>query len=147
MKQKLARKEIEGLIPHRAPMLLVDRVLGWEKDGWLEAEVLFGADSMFFGGHFPGMPLLPGVVMVEALAQAAACLTSLSKGAGAAEVVYLFSAIEEVRFKAPLRPGETLQMRVEKTFEKLGMLGFKTEGRINGVVAVMATFTAKMQRK
>ena len=85
--------------------------------------------------------------MVEALAQAAACLTSLSKGAGAGEIVYLFSAIESVRFKAPLRPGDVLFMRVEPTFEKLGMLGFKGEGRVNDVVAVTATFTAKMQRK
>ena len=121
--------EIEKLIPHRWPFLLVDRIV--EYDG--EAKRIVGekgvtASEWYFQGHFPGLPVMPGVIQVEALAQTMAVYVAKQEGFG--DRIGLFAGIDEVRFKRVVAPGDTL--RLEVTMEKLG----SRFGRGRGVATV-----------
>ena len=109
--------DIERLIPHRWPFLLVDRIVEYDPD----AKRIVGlkavtATEWFFQGHFPGMPVMPGVIQVEALAQTMAVYVARQPGFG--DRIGLFAGIDEVRFKRVVTPGDTL--RLEITMEKLG---------------------------
>ena len=110
-------REIESLLPHRWPFLLVDRIVEYDPD----AKRIVGikavtATEWFFGGHFPGLPVMPGVLQVEALAQTMAVYVAKQPGFG--DRIGLFAGIDEVRFKRVVVPGDTL--RLEVTMEKLG---------------------------
>jgi len=110
-------REIEALIPHRWPMLLVDRIVEYDA----EARRIVGikavtATEWFFQGHFPGLPVMPGVFQVEALAQTMAVYVAKQPGFG--DRIGLFAGIDECRFKRVVVPGDTL--RLEVTMEKLG---------------------------
>lgn len=110
-------REIEALIPHRWPFLLVDRIVEYDAD----AKRIVGikavtASEWFFAGHFPGLPVMPGVLQVEALAQTMAVYVAKQPGFG--DRVGLFAGIEECRFKRVVSPGDTL--RLEVVMEKLG---------------------------
>lgn len=109
--------DIERLIPHRWPFLLVDRIVEYDPD----AKRIVGlkavtATEWFFQGHFPGMPVMPGVIQVEALAQTMAVYVARQPGFG--DRIGLFAGIDGVRFKRVVTPGDTL--RLEVTMEKLG---------------------------
>ena len=105
---------IKSLLPHRYPLLLVDRVLDWEADKTITAIKNVTVNEEFFQGHFPHKPVMPGVLMIEALAQTAALLSFLSMGVKPDEnsVVY-FVGIDNARFKRPVEPGDQLKMDVE----------------------------------
>jgi 3-hydroxyacyl-[acyl-carrier-protein] dehydratase len=110
-------REIEALIPHRWPFLLVDRIVEYEP----EAKRIVGikgvtATEWFFQGHFPGLPVMPGVLQVEALAQTMAVYVAKQPGFG--DRIGLFAGIDDTRFKRIVVPGDTL--RLEVTMEKLG---------------------------
>jgi 3-hydroxyacyl-[acyl-carrier-protein] dehydratase len=126
--------EIEGLIPHRWPFLLVDRIVDYDPD----AKRIVGlkgvtATEWFFQGHFPGLPVMPGVLQVEALAQTMAVYVAKQPGFG--DRIGLFAGIDEVRFKRIVVPGDTL--RLEVTMEKLGSRFGKGRGvaSVDGEVA------------
>ena len=113
----LSSAEIQALIPHRWPFLLVDRIVEYDP----AAKRIVGIKAVtgtewFFGGHFPGLPVLPGVIQVEALAQTMAVYVARQPGFG--DRIGLFAGIDEVRFKRVVIPGDTL--RLEVTMEKLG---------------------------
>jgi 3-hydroxyacyl-[acyl-carrier-protein] dehydratase len=113
----LSTAELQRLIPHRWPFLLVDRVLEEDRArGYIRAEKAVTATEWFFGGHFPGLPVLPGVIQVEALAQTMAVYVAREEGFG--ERIGLFAGIDECRFKRVVRPGD--RMTLEVTMEKLG---------------------------
>ena len=121
--------EIEGLIPHRWPILLVDRIVEYDA----EAKRIVGlkavtATEWFFQGHFPGLPVMPGVFQVEALAQTMAVYVAKQPGFGTR--IGLFAGIDSCRFKRVVIPGDTL--RLELTMEKLG----GRFGRGRGVASV-----------
>jgi len=143
----LTKADIKKLIPHREPILLVDKVTGWQTDAWLTSTKRFAKNSEYFKGHFPGDLVLPGVLMIEAMAQSAAILSSLSRGVTSKEVYYLFTSIESARFKTPLYPGQTLDMRVEKQREKLDIFQYTATATVGGSLAAQAVFTAKLVRK
>jgi 3-hydroxyacyl-[acyl-carrier-protein] dehydratase len=132
--------EIEGLIPHRWPFLLVDRIVEYEP----EAKRIVGikgvtATEWFFQGHFPGLPVMPGVLQVEALAQTMAVYVAKQPGFG--DRIGLFAGIDDTRFKRIVIPGDTL--RLEVTMDKLG--GRFGRGRgvasVNGEVACETTIS------
>ena len=107
----LDREQIEALIPHRAPFLLLDEVVELEPGVRCHARRTLRADEFWFAGHFPGNPIMPGVLVVEALAQAGV-VTALSQEEAQGKLV-LFAGIDKVRFKRVVRPGDTLDLRVE----------------------------------
>lgn len=113
----LTTSQIEALIPHRWPFLLVDRIVEEDRDrGYIRGEKGVTATEWFFQGHFPGLPVMPGVLQVEALAQTMAVYVARTEGFGSR--MGLFAAIDEVRFKRIVQPGDRLTLEV--TMEKLG---------------------------
>jgi len=113
----LSTREIERLIPHRWPFLLVDRIMEYDQArGYIRGEKGVTATEWFFQGHFPGLPVMPGVMQVEALAQTMAVYVARQAGFG--DRLGLFAGIEECRFRRVVQPGDRLSLEV--TMEKLG---------------------------
>ena len=131
--------QIKQYLPHRYPMLLVDRVLTWEANKSITAIKNVTANEEFFNGHFPHKPVMPGVLMIEALAQTAALLSFLSMGVKPDEnsVVY-FVGIDNARFKRPVEPGDQLKMDVEILRVSRGIWKYKAVGTVDGKLAVEA---------
>jgi 3-hydroxyacyl-[acyl-carrier-protein] dehydratase len=131
--------EIKSYLPHRYPMLLVDRVLSYEENKSLTAIKNVTANEEFFNGHFPHKPVMPGVLMIEAMAQAAALLSFKSIGLKPDEnsVVY-FVGIDNARFKRPVGPGDQLKMDVEIVRNARGIWKYKAVGSVDGQVALEA---------
>jgi len=109
---KLGRREIEGLLPHREPFLLVDEVTALEPRKRLTAVKHVRADEPYFAGHFPGAPVMPGVLIVEALAQAGALLLFRELPERDSKLVF-FAGIDQARFRQPVFPGDTLRLEIE----------------------------------
>ena len=130
---------IKSLLPHRYPLLLVDRVLDWEANKSITAIKNVTVNEEFFQGHFPHKPVMPGVLMIEALAQTAALLSFLSMGVKPDEnsVVYLVG-IDNARFKRPVEPGDQLKMDVEILRVSRGLWKYKAVGSVDGTVALEA---------
>jgi len=106
--------KILSLLPHRYPMLLVDKVLDYKAHEYLLAVKNVTINEPFFSGHFPGNPIMPGVLMLEALAQASAILSSLSRSAKEGyEFLYFFAGIDNVKFKQVVTPGDQLRLDVK----------------------------------
>ncbi len=108
---ELDREAIQKIIPHRPPFLFVDRIVELEENRRIVGEMDVTGKEWFFQGHFPGAPLMPGVLIVEAIAQTGACLTGLNP-AFAGRIPY-FAAIDNVRFRHPVVPGDRLVMEAE----------------------------------
>ena len=122
-------REIEALIPHRWPMLMVDRIVEYDADAMRIVGIKgVTATEWWAQGHFPGLPIMPGVLQVEALAQTMAVFVAKQPGFG--DRIGLFAGIDETRFKRIVVPGDVL--RLEVTMDKLG----KRFGRGKGVASV-----------
>ena len=137
---------IKQYLPHRYPMLLVDRVLDWEANKRITAIKNVTVNEEFFNGHFPHKPVMPGVLMIEAMAQTAAILSFLSIGVKPDEnsVVY-FVGIDNARFKRPVEPGDQLVMDVEILRVARGIWKYKGVARVDGNVAVEAELMCTMR--
>ena len=129
--------EIKSYLPHRYPMLLVDRVLSYEEGKTITAIKNVTVNEEFFNGHFPHKPVMPGVLMIEAMAQTAALLSFKTMGIKPDEnsVVY-FVGIDNARFKRPVGPGDQLKMDVEIVRVSRGIWKYKAVGTVDGKVAV-----------
>ena len=113
----LTTAQIQALIPHRWPFLLVDRIVEYDAArGYIKGEKAVTATEWFFQGHFPQLPVMPGVLQVEALAQTMAVYVAQQDGFG--DRIGLFAAIDECRFKRVVQPGDRLELEV--TMAKLG---------------------------
>ena len=136
-------QEILGFLPHRYPFLLIDRIVEFEPTRRLVAIKNVTINEPFFQGHFPGHPIMPGVLVVEAMAQAGGVLL-LTEFSDRAEKLLLFTGIERARFRRPVRPGDQLRIEVE-------VLSFRTragriEGKayVDGKLACEATLTCQV---
>jgi 3-hydroxyacyl-[acyl-carrier-protein] dehydratase len=135
------RRVMEAL-PHRYPMLLVDRVERIEPDVSITAVKAVTINEQFFQGHFPGRPIMPGVLIVEALAQAAGILAVQSLGlAGSGKLVY-FMAIDGAKFRLPVEPGVLLTLDVEFVQKRATVCKFSGRASVDGKLAAEASFTA-----
>ena len=135
------RRVMEAL-PHRYPMLLVDRVERLERDVSITAIKAVTINEPFFQGHFPGRPIMPGVLIIEALAQAAGVLAVESLGlAGSGKLVY-FMAIDGAKFRLPVEPGCLLTLDVEFVQKRASVCKFAGRATVNGKLAAEANFTA-----
>ena len=135
-------KRVMAALPHRYPMLLVDRVESLDPEKGIVAIKAVSMNEEFFQGHFPGRPIMPGVLQVEALAQAAGVLAVESLGlAGSGKLVY-FMAIDEAKFRAPVEPGVLLRLEVEFVQKRTSVCKFAGRALIEGKVVAQANFTA-----
>jgi 3-hydroxyacyl-[acyl-carrier-protein] dehydratase len=133
-------------LPHRYPFLLVDRVLSIEKSKSIRALKNVTINEPFFEGHFPHRPVMPGVLMLEALAQAAALLAFDALGTSPSDdMVYYFAGIDGARFKRPVEPGDQLILEVELLRMKAGIFKFKARGLVDNELAVEAELTCAMR--
>lgn len=135
-------RAVMAALPHRYPMLLVDRVEELLPDQSIRAIKAVTINENFFNGHFPGRPIMPGVLIVEALAQAAGILAVESLGlAGSGKLVY-FMAIEGAKFRAPVEPGCLLTLDVEFVQKRTSVCKFAGRASLDGKLAAEANFTA-----
>lgn len=133
-------------LPHRYPFLLVDRVLEIEKGKRIVALKNVTINEPFFTGHFPHRPVMPGVLILEAMAQCAALLSFDSMGITPDEkVVYYFAGIDGARFKRPVEPGDQLNMEVTLERSKAGIFKFKGTTRVGADVAAEAELMCTMR--
>ena len=134
-------------LPHRYPILLVDRVLEIDKGKRIKALMNVTINVPFFTGHFPHRPVMPGVLMLEALAQTAALLAFDMMGVTPDEkTVYYFAGIDAARFKRVVEPGDQLIMEVELDRMKAGIFKFKAEARVAGDLVVEAELMCTMRQ-
>ena len=133
-------------LPHRYPILLVDRVLSIEKGKSIQALKNVTINEPFFTGHFPHRPVMPGVLMLEAMAQTAALLAFDTLGVVPDDkTVYYFAGIDGARFKRPVEPGDQLVMDVTLDRMKSGIFKFKGISRVGGDVACEAELMCTMR--
>jgi 3-hydroxyacyl-[acyl-carrier-protein] dehydratase len=131
--------EIKEYLPHRYPFLLIDRIVAFEKDTRIVALKNVTVNEPFFPGHFPHYHVMPGVLIVEAMAQAAAVLSLKSLGhKNDGKWVYYFVGIDGARFKRPVIPGDTLHIEVAAGKSGRGIAKFKASARVGDVVAAEA---------
>ena len=134
--------KVLAALPHRYPMLLVDRVEELVPDQSIAAIKAVTINEGFFQGHFPGRPIMPGVLIVEALAQAAGILAVESLGlAGSGKLVY-FMAIDGAKFRKPVEPGVLLRLEAEFVQKRASVCKFAGRAKIDGQVVAEANFTA-----
>jgi 3-hydroxyacyl-[acyl-carrier-protein] dehydratase len=141
-------KGIEALIPHRHPFLLVDRVLEIEPLRSIRAAKAVSFNEPYFMGHFPGHPVMPGVLVVEALAQAGAILVchSMTPEERRGSVTY-FMGIDSARFRRPVTPGCLLELRCQVVKAKGNIFKQRGEARVDGQLVAEADFMAMLARK
>jgi 3-hydroxyacyl-[acyl-carrier-protein] dehydratase len=133
--EPMTTEEIKEYLPHRYPYLMLDRIVEWEKDKRLVALKNVTANEPHFPGHFPHYAVMPGVLIIEAMAQACAMLGLLSLGhKDDGKSVYYFVGIDDARFKRPVRPGDQLVIEVEQLRLSRGIGKFKAVARVDGVV-------------
>ena len=133
-------------LPHRYPFLLVDRVLELEKGKCIKALKNVTINEPFFEGHFPNRPVMPGVLMLEALAQASALLSfDALNAAPDDQMIYYFAGMDGVRFRRPVEPGDQLILLAELVRMKSGIFKFKTRAMVGDELAVEAELTCAVR--
>lgn len=134
--------KILAALPHRYPMLLVDRVVSISEEEGIHAVKAVSFNEDFFQGHFPGRPIMPGVLQIEALAQAAGILAIESLGlAGTGKLVY-FMGIEDAKFRSPVTPGHLLTLHAGFVQKRSRVCKFWGKASIEGKVTCEVNFTA-----
>ncbi len=133
-------KEIRKYLPHRYPFLLVDRVVAFESGKSIRAIKNVSVNEPFFNGHFPQVPIMPGVLIVEAMAQAAGILGFKTMDKTPEDgSLYLFAAVENARFKQQVVPGDQIVMDVQVVSAKRGIWKFECQATVDGKVCTTAT--------
>lgn len=129
-------------LPHRYPLLLVDRVLELVPDHRIRAVKAVSMNEQFFQGHFPGAPIMPGVLQIEALAQAAGVLAIETLGLRDSGQLVYFMAIENAKFRAPVTPGCLLELEAEFVQKRARVCKFAGKASVEGKVTCEVSFTA-----
>lgn len=135
-------KQILSMIPHRYPFLLVDRLVDVRKDHSATGIKNVTVNEPFFQGHFPGHPVMPGVLIIESMAQTAAGLVIATLGADAGIPIVYFMSIDGAKFRKPVTPGDQLRLTVTKEKRRGQIWRFVCVGKVDDVVVAEATITA-----
>ncbi len=135
-------EDIMRMLPHRYPMLLVDRIVDLVPETSATGIKNVTANEPFFPGHFPERPVMPGVMIIECMAQTAAALIVWSIGEGLEGKLVYFMSIDSARFRKPVVPGDRLEVHVETKQHRGPVWKFAGEGKVDGRVVAEATFTA-----
>jgi len=133
-------REIMELLPHRYPFLLVDRIVEWDPGKRIVGIKNVTINEPFFQGHFPGHPIMPGVLIVEALAQAGGILALKAMGGG--KRIAYFTGIDNCKFRRPVIPGDQLRLEITVIARKGPMWKMHGEALVNGVIAAKGDVTA-----
>ena len=139
--------EIMEILPHRYPFLLVDRVLEVEYGKRIVAIKNVSMNEPFFQGHFPGHPVMPGVLIIESMAQVAAIMAYRASGSTSKDKVSYFMAIDNARFRKPVKPGDTLRIEIETLFNKRGIWSVAAKAFVDGTLVTEAELKATLADK
>jgi len=139
--------QIMELLPHRYPFLLIDRIVELEPGKRVVGIKNVTMNEPFFQGHFPGFPVMPGVLIIESMAQCAAILAYNSVGDEAKEKVSYFMAIDNARFRKPVKPGDTLRIEVETLFSKRGIWSVAAKAYVGETLMTEAELKATLADK
>lgn len=138
---------IMEMIPHRYPILLVDRVVEYTPGESAVGLKNVTINEPHFQGHFPGFPVMPGVLIIEAMAQTAAIIVVETLGEDSEGKVVYFMSIDEAKFRKPVVPGDTMYIHVEKTQSRGSVWKFKAQAKVDDKVCAEATFCAMLTDK
>lgn len=138
----LLNKEITELLPHRYPMLLVDRVIGMKDDNTIIGIKNVSVNEPFFNGHFPGNPILPGVYILEALAQLGVIYAKICSDAVDRDGLYVFAGADSVRFRRPVVPGDVLTLEMSLIARKKVIWKMQGRALVDGEMAAEGILTA-----
>lgn len=133
---------IMEMIPHRYPMLMIDRMLSFTPGENAVGLKNVSINEPYFAGHFPQEPVMPGVLIIESMAQTAAVLVVHTLGAEAEGKLVYFMSVDEARFRRPLRPGDSVHVHVTKRHSRRNVWKFHGEARVEGTVCAEAVFAA-----
>jgi 3-hydroxyacyl-[acyl-carrier-protein] dehydratase len=136
--------QIMKMIPHRYPILLVDRLIDYVADERATGLKNVTMNEPHFNGHFPGMPVMPGVLIIEAMAQTSAILVVKTLGAKAEGKIVYFMTIDNARFRKPVVPGDSLHIHVTKVRQRGPVWKFDGVAKVGDVVCAEATFSAML---
>ena len=134
--------QIRKLIPHRPPMLLIDRVENIILDKEAMGIKAVSFNEPYFVGHFPDFPVMPGVLIIEAIAQTASVMVAASTPDFTSGKLVFFTTIEKARFRQPVRPGDLLEMHISKTLAKGPLWKFTGKATVSGMIVAEARFSA-----
>lgn len=130
---------IKALLPHREPFLMIDEVLECTPNESVTAARIVRDDEPHFAGHFPGNPIMPGVLIIEAMAQAGGILSHVSNGDLEPKPLYMLARVEDARFRRPVVPGERLVLAVSAEKVRRGMWWYRGEASVDGQLVATAT--------
>ncbi len=133
---------IMEMIPHRYPFLMIDRIIETVPDSNATAVKNVTIDEPFFQGHFPNHPVMPGVLIIESMAQTAAVLVVHTLGEKSEGKLVYFTSIETARFRKPVTPGDSLRIHVQKERNRGGLWKFSGKAMVDGNIVAEATFSA-----
>ena len=138
---------LRDYLPHRYPFMLLDRVTAVKPNEWITGVKNITINEPFFNGHFPEEPIMPGVLMIEAMAQVAGVLGFIGKNVKPRDgYIYLFAGVDKVRFKRQVIPGDQLILRAEKTMERHSIYKFSCTACVGDELAASAEITIAEQR-
>ncbi|HBG06928.1 MAG: 3-hydroxyacyl-[acyl-carrier-protein] dehydratase FabZ [Geobacteraceae bacterium GWC2_58_44] len=139
--------QIMELLPHRYPFLLVDKVIELEQGKRIVAIKNVTMNEPFFQGHFPGFPVMPGVLIIEAMAQVAAIMAYLTASEDSGDKVSYFMAIDKARFRKPVKPGDTMRIEIDTIYHKRGIWSVAAKSYVGETLVTEAELKATLADK
>jgi 3-hydroxyacyl-[acyl-carrier-protein] dehydratase len=139
---EISVEEVLLRLPHRYPFLLIDGARDYVREKSIRGIKCVTVNEPFFQGHFPGLPVMPGVLIIEAIAQSGALLMSKTLDVDVSKHAIYFMSVDNARFRRPVRPGEVLEMPVEVMFARRNVFKFRGRAEVNGELAAECEFAA-----